>query len=125
MLSDSIAQMPSLESVKNAMLNSRFQILGIDNYFVQPDLQDKFLYCGKHHPELYFDEHLRNGISSFSSLGNQTEVERGLSLLKTDINNGTINSVIDAYTNDLGDYLYIIGKKPAVEKDNDSVITAS
>ena len=116
MLSDSIVQMPSLESVKNAMLKSHFQILGIDNYFVQPDLQDKFLYCGKHNPEFYFDEHIRNGISSFSSLANRTEVEEGLSQLKTDIDNGTINAVIDAYTNDLGDYLYIIGKKPAADK---------
>ncbi len=116
MMSDAIVQMPSLESVKNAMLKSHFQILGIDNYFVQSDLQDKFLYCGKHHPEVYFNQHIRNGISSFSSLANRTEVEEGLSQLKTDIDNGTINSVIDAYANDLGDYLYIIGKKPGADK---------
>lgn len=111
MLADSIVQMPDLESVEIAMNNSGIEILGIDKWFIQPDLQDKFLYCGKHNPELYFDKQIRCGISSFSSLANRSEVEQGLLKLREDINSGKINEIINSYANDLGDYLFIIGKR--------------
>lgn len=111
MLKDSIDQMPSLEKVEEAMTRNSIVITEIDKYFIQPDLQDKFLYCGKQNPELYFNEQIRNGISSFSSLANRDEVKQGLKKLRSDIENGKINEVIDSYDNDFGDYLYIIGKK--------------
>lgn len=111
MLKDSINQMPSLEKVEEAMTRNSIVITEIDKYFIQPDLQDKFLYCGKQNPELYFSEQIRNGISSFSSLANRDEVKQGLKKLRSDIENGKINEVIDSYDNDFGDYLYIIGKK--------------
>ena len=111
MLSDSIIQMPSYKSVESAMVNSGFEITTTEKYFIKPDLQDKFLYCGKHTPELYFDEAIRRGISSFSSLANREEVENGLRQLQKAIENGEIKRVIQSYENDLGDYLYIIGKK--------------
>ena len=113
MLRDSMIQMPTLESVENAMTNSSIKITGIDKYFIQPDLQDKFLYCGKHNPEIYFDEQIRNGISSFASLSNRIEVEQGLQKLRTSIDSGKINEVIRLYENESGDYLFINGKKPA------------
>lgn len=111
MLKDSIDQMPSLEKVEVAMTKSNFVITEIDKYFIQPDLQDKFLYCGKQNPELYFNKQIRNGISSFSSLANRTDVDQGLTKLKRDIDSGKINEIIEFYDNDLGDYLYIVGKK--------------
>lgn len=117
MLSDSIIQMPTLESVKTAIKNSGIELLGIDKYFIKPDLQDQFLYCRKHNPELYFDDQIRHGISSFSSLANRVEVEQGLSELRKDIDSGKINEIIKSYENDFGDYLYIIGKKPAGNKE--------
>ncbi len=110
-LLDSITQMPTLESVETAMKDSEIEILGTDKYFINPDLQDQFLYCGKQNPELYFDDQIRSGISSFSSLANRTEVEQGLSNLRKDIDNGKIKDIIKSYENDSGDYLYIIGKK--------------
>lgn len=111
MLKDSIIQMPSFEKVKEAMENARFELIRTEKYFIQPDLEDKFLYCGKHDPEMYFDEQIRNGISSFSSLSNKVEVEKGLSELKLDIETGKINKITRKYENQSGDYLYIIGKK--------------
>lgn len=112
MVSDSIVQMPTLKRVKNAMQASGLVHLGTDKYFIKPDLQDKFLYCGKQNPELYFDEQIRQGISSFSALANQKEVAHGLSQLRKDIDSGKILDIISEYENDLGDYLFIIGKKP-------------
>ena len=76
-------------------------------------MEDQFLYCGKQNPELYFDDKIRNGISSFSSLANQKEVEQGLKTLRKDMDSGKIKQIINLYENDLGDYLYIIGKKPS------------
>lgn len=113
MLSDSIIQMPTLEKVKTAMKDAGIEFLGTHKYFIKHDLEDHFLYCGKQNPELYFDEQIRHGISSFSSLSNRTEVEKGLSQLRKDIDNGKVGEVIRSYENNLADYLYIIGKKPA------------
>ncbi len=116
MLSDSIAQMPTLEHVKKAMRNNGIEVLKTYKYFIKPDLQDQFLYCGKQNPELYFDEQIRHGISSFSALSNRVEVAQGLSKLRKDIDSGKINEIIKSYKNDFGDYLYIVGKKLRINK---------
>ncbi|MBX2871560.1 MAG: class I SAM-dependent methyltransferase [Saprospiraceae bacterium] len=117
MLEDSIIQMPALAKVQQAMERAGFEVSTTEKYFIQPDLEDKFLYCGKHHPEMYFDPQIRNGISSFSSLSNKVEVEHGLTALKSDIDSGKINQIISRYENQLGDYLYIIGKKQTTEEE--------
>ncbi len=103
--------MPSFEKVEAAMLESNFKITGTEKYTIKPDLQDKFLYCGKLNPELYFDDSIRHGISSFSSLANRAEVSKGLAKLRADIEKGRIDEIVRRYDNDLGDYLYIMGEK--------------
>ncbi|MEM8510173.1 MAG: class I SAM-dependent methyltransferase [Bacteroidota bacterium] len=113
MLAASIAQMPTLEKVKIAMISGGIEFVGTDTYSIQPDLQDHFLYCGKHNPELYFNAQIRRGISSFSSIANSAEIETGLLQLRADIDSGKIDEIITSYKNDLGDYCYVIGKKPA------------
>src|SRR5690606_17469052 len=85
MLSASIIQMPALERIKSAMEASGIGISETEKYHVKPDLKDKFLYCGKHDPEIYLDKNIRAGISSFASLANHTEAESGLSKLREDI----------------------------------------
>jgi len=114
MLVDSIAQMPSLEKVTEAIAFSGLDLLSTHQYAIHPDLEDHFLYCGKHDPERYFDQRIRQGISSFSSLSNRDEVENGLAALRKDIDSGKVVEVIQSYENDLGDYLYLIGQKLAL-----------
>ncbi len=111
MLSASKATMPPLQNIKEAMKKAGIQLEKTVPYFVRPNLQDLFLYAGKHNPSLYFDEKVRHGISSFSSLANKEEVEKGLSALRTDIASGKIHEIIKRYENTLGDYLYVIGRK--------------
>lgn len=111
MLQDSIKQMPSLEAVTASILNAGLVLKNTDTYFIKPDLEDQFLYCGKNNPELYFNEQIRHGISSFSHLSNKTEVKQGLEQLRVDISNDIIKDVMESYNNDLGDYLYIIAEK--------------
>ncbi|MEJ5996442.1 hypothetical protein WG904_18585 [Pedobacter sp. Du54] len=77
MLNASIAQMPSLNRIKKAADEAKLKISGIEKYFIKDDLKDCFLYVGKNKPECYFDERIRNGISSFSSLANLNEVNKG------------------------------------------------
>ncbi|NMH86183.1 class I SAM-dependent methyltransferase [Flavivirga algicola] len=110
MLTDSIKQMPAFKNVEAAMENAGIEIYKTDKYFIKPDLQDHFLYCGKQNPELYFDDQVRHGISSFSSLANRKEVEQGLIDLRKDIDNGKFDKIAKDYQNNLGDYLYIIGR---------------
>lgn len=111
MLVDSIAQMPTLKRLQTLMKSAGFERLETEKYFIQPDLEDMFLYCGKHKPEMYFDLQIRKGISSFSSLSNKEEVEIGLSRLKLDVESGKIHEIICKYDNQLGDYLYLTGSK--------------
>lgn len=114
MLEDSIIQMPSLETLEQAMTSARLKITTTETYNIKPDLQDQFLYCGKHNPKLYFDESIRHGISSFSALANKEEVETGLFSLRTDIDHGKIDEIIKSYNNDFGDYLYIVAEKTEI-----------
>ncbi len=112
MLSDSIEQMPALSQVIPAMEENGLEVLNLEKYFVLDDLQDHFLYCGKYRPQLYLDPSIQRGISSFSSLALQEEVEQGIIRLKADIENGHIQELIEQYDNTWGDYLFIQAQKP-------------
>ena len=112
MLHSSIVQMPSLVDIQEAIRQTGLKITDIEKYFIKDDLQDCFLYVGKNNPDCYFDETIRHGISSFSSLANIEEVKQGLSKLKNDIDNQSFDKIKDQYANELGDYLFItIDKK--------------
>lgn len=111
MLNDSISQMPELANVKLALAKAGFLNIKQEPYFIQLDLEDLFLYSGKHKPELYFNAQVRHGISSFADLAHQDEIANGLKLLKNDIKTGALNKIIENYKNNLGDYLFIIGHK--------------
>jgi len=54
---------------------------------------------------------VRRGISTFSSLADPEEVERGCRQLAEDIESGRINEVTQGYETDDGDYLFVIEKK--------------
>jgi ubiquinone/menaquinone biosynthesis C-methylase UbiE len=120
MLRSSIVQMPSLNHIREAIEEAKLQISGIERYFIKDDLQDCFLYVGKNRPECYFDEQIRNGISSFASLANMEEVKQGLAKLRHDIQTDVFTQIKNTYENDLGDYLFI-----TVEKKDSSHISQS
>lgn len=107
MIHASIVQMPSLSDIQAAIAQTELEITHIEKYFVKDDLQDCFLYVGKNNPDRYFDETIRRGISSFSSLANMEEVQQGLSKLRSDIVSRAFDKMKDQYANDLGDYVFI------------------
>ena len=68
------------------------------------DLQDHFLYCGKHRPELYFDPAIRAGISSFADLCEPEEVTEGLARLRADLDAGRRPVERDALYNEIREW---------------------
>lgn len=108
LLETSIAQMPAMEAIEEAIGKSGLKIVETKKYSVKDDLQDGFLYIGKNRPELYFEEKIRNGISSFMSLSNAEEVGSGLEKLKSGIADGKFEKIKQRYENAFGDYLFIV-----------------
>ncbi len=106
MLEESILQMPSFNVVQNAATEAGFKVLAPEKYNIQDNLKDHFLYVGKNNPELYFQEKIRMGISSFADLANIEEVENELKRLDTDLKNGKFDIIKKAYENTNGDYLF-------------------
>ncbi|MCB0374581.1 MAG: class I SAM-dependent methyltransferase, partial [Sinomicrobium sp.] len=104
-------RMPSLESVTHVMKVAGFRSITTENYSVRPSLKDLFLYSGKQRPEIYLRPGVRNGISSFSDLANADEVRKGLEKLNADSSSRKIDTIIKRYENNVGDYIFIIGKK--------------
>lgn len=111
MLHASVTQMPALTDIEKAIAGTALKIATVEKYFVKDDLQDGFLYIGKNAPERYFDEAVRHGISSFSSLANAVEVESGLAQLRADIDSGAFEKVKAGYENETGDYLFVVLEK--------------
>lgn len=111
MLNASILQMPSLDRIIEATKKAGLELINTEKYFIRDDQQDHFLYVGKNRPELYFNEQVRKGISSFSSLSNITEVEQGLQKLQRDLNSKAFEAIKKNYNNNIGDYIFITFQK--------------
>lgn len=109
-ISEATDKMASLSTIESALKSAGFKITYTENYFVQDELQDLFLYSCKNKPHLCLDNKIRNGISTFRLTSNQEEVELGLRKLQKDIDNNTFESVKSKFENDLGDYLFILAE---------------
>lgn len=112
-ISLSAEQMPALELVADALSEAGFRSITTEDYFVREDLQDFFLYSGKHRPAMYLDKITRSGISTFSLLASKTEIETGCAKLEADIKQGRIKDVIKKYEHGGGDYKFVIAHKDA------------
>ncbi|MEM7371611.1 MAG: class I SAM-dependent methyltransferase [Bacteroidota bacterium] len=111
MMKDSNAFMHTEAQLLGAMKGAGWTNLEIEPYSVQSDLQDLFLYSGKYHPERYFDENFRNGISSFRLKANEQELESGLKQLRKDLDSGKWEEVVGQFDVEAGDYAFVVGEK--------------
>ncbi len=102
---------PTQKEMFELLHNAGFQNIKTEKYFIQNNLQDKFLYAYKNQPEKYLDENVRKGSSGFSKFCTTEELNKGLHLLANDITSGEINNIIKKYENDKGDYLFYIATK--------------
>ncbi|WP_018922678.1 class I SAM-dependent methyltransferase [Salsuginibacillus kocurii] len=110
-IKQSAEQMPTVEEVSKALRAAGFQVVGQETFLIQPDLEDFFLYSGKFDPNMYLDENVRSGISTFTNIATQKEVDEGCKRLEEDIETSAIENVKHSYSSDLGDYVYIIAEK--------------
>lgn len=108
----SIEQMPSKKIIEDSLLCAGFNDILWEPYEIQGDLQDFFLYIGKHHPEMYLDPQVRLGSSTFSSLADLDEVKEGCARLKADISSGRIYQIIKSYDSHEGDYMFGVARIP-------------
>ena len=110
-MAKSMEQMQAPELVQDSLTAAGFRVTFMEAYDVLPDLQDFFLYSGKHHPAMYLSKTVRKGISTFASLAEPGEVTLGCARLRADIESGRIDQVVKSYQHQLGDYLFIVCRK--------------
>ena len=107
----SAACLPSFASIEKAMVSARMVLTNKEPYSVRPDLKDLFLYSGKHRPSRYLDPDFRKGISTFSTLVEDEELEDGLGQLKEKIDSGEIDQIIEKHSHSSGDYIFLVYQK--------------
>lgn len=107
MLEKAALSIPPYDAIIATASRAGFEVLPPEKYFVQADLQDHFMYVGKHNPELYFDETVRRGISAFAVLSDKEEVAHGLARLRADMDSGAFADIRQQYENEDGDYLFM------------------
>ncbi len=108
---ESAKGLPAIELIEKAGRENGFKFIVREDYFVKEDIEDLFLQSGKHKPEIYFNEEVRKGISTFALNKDQKELQEGLEQLKKDIDSGNFNSVKQKYDNIIGDYCFLVFEK--------------
>ena len=103
--------MPALDLVTGALTQAGFTSIDTEGFDIRDDVQDFFLYSGKYRPEMYLNEGVRRGISTFARLADPEEVTSGCLRLAEDSQSGRIDEVRASYENQGRDYLLVIATK--------------
>ena len=107
MMARAIRKMPSEAAIREALVRSGFTSVDTTPFHVTNELQDLFLFSGKHRPAQYLDSAVRANISSFASLAPAAELHHGLLQLEADLQSGAFALVKERYAFKAGDYAYI------------------
>lgn len=105
----SAAALPDLKTISNTLSGVGFESIETESYTVREDLQDLFLYSGKHKPEIYLNESVRANISTFALLADASEVETGCGRLSADIESRKIWEIMERHRQ-TDDYLFVVAK---------------
>lgn len=114
MMKNSAVMMSSFSELQLALTTAGFHTVQKIPFLVSNQLQDWFLHAGKYRPEIYLDQNVRDGISSFHLFSKPDELTTGLKQLKNDIDSGDIHKIIENYATDQGDYLFVTAEKNAL-----------
>ena len=105
-------QMPLAAEVVRHLESAGFAAIELEPWEIPVDIQDWFLYAGKHRPEIYLDPAVRAGISTFAQgLITPEETAAGCARLEADIESGRFAEVAARYRHDRGDCLFIVATK--------------
>jgi ubiquinone/menaquinone biosynthesis C-methylase UbiE len=105
-----IEQMPDAGDLEQIMRLAGIAPVHREPFVVEPDIQDLFLYSGKHSPERYLDPQVRAGISTFATLADPAEVATGCERLATDLRTGRFRGSEAECPCSEGDYLFLVGQ---------------
>jgi ubiquinone/menaquinone biosynthesis C-methylase UbiE len=119
MVSRVAAQAYPLERIVAGLETAGFGNIRTEPYAVTPDVEDLFLYSGKHRPELYLNPAVRAGVWSFTTLASLEEEAAGCAALRRDLASGRVRTVMHEATREeesrgfistteAGDYLFVI-----------------
>ena len=114
MMERSSSRMPGKASVVGALRSAGFSAPEVSAFEVTNELQDLFLYSGKHRPSMYLDEKVRANISSFAVHCPSSELQHGLESLRSDVSDGRFQAVAEAYASTWGDYAFVLVSKPDI-----------
>jgi SAM-dependent methyltransferase len=105
-------QMPPASEVARHLERAGFTAIEFEPWEIPEDIQDWFLYAGKHRPEIYLDPAVRAGISTFAQgLITPEETATGCARLEADIKSGRFEEVAARYRHDRGDCLFVVATK--------------
>ena len=110
-MATAIGQMPTLGAVCDALRAAGFNHIGAESFLVTPALEDLFLYSGKYAPEIYLNDAVRRGISTFADLATPGEIISGCDALARDMESGRIDQVIEGCSSPCGDYTFVVAEK--------------
>jgi ubiquinone/menaquinone biosynthesis C-methylase UbiE len=117
------AQAYPLDRITVALGAAGFSHVRTEPYAVRPDVEDLFLYSGKHRPELYLNPAVRAGMWSFSTLAALAEEAAGCAELRRDLASSRVRMVMgdamrqesadapDAAAVPAGDYLFVVADR--------------
>jgi ubiquinone/menaquinone biosynthesis C-methylase UbiE len=105
-------QMPLAADIVRHLERAGFITITQEQWEIPEDIQDWFLYAGKHRPEIYLDPAVRAGISTFAQgLITPEETAIECALLEADIKSGRFAEVAAKFRHDCGDCLFIVATK--------------
>jgi ubiquinone/menaquinone biosynthesis C-methylase UbiE len=111
MIERTAAQAYPLARITRALQTAGFTRVATELYTVRSDLQDLFLYSGKHRPALYLNPAVRAGMWSFATLAPPEEETAGCDRLRHDVLSGDIAAAIQSADSSEGDYVFIVARR--------------
>jgi ubiquinone/menaquinone biosynthesis C-methylase UbiE len=113
MMQRSIEKMPTCAVVLDALHAAGFSAPQVVPFHVTNELQDGFLYSGKHRPGLYLHATARANDSSFAALCPPQELHHGRAALRADIESDRFGDIAARHADETGDYAFVFARKPA------------
>ena len=110
MMARAIQKILSETAIREALVRSGFTSAYTTPFHVTNELQDLFLFSGKHRPRQYLDPAVRASISSFANLAPAAELHDGLVQLAAAVQSGAFASVQARYASKAGDYAFVTAR---------------
>jgi ubiquinone/menaquinone biosynthesis C-methylase UbiE len=105
------SQAYSIGRITDALRAAGFSRVQTEPYAVKQDLEELFLYSGKHRPSLYLSPAIRAGMWSFANLAPPSEEAAGCAELRRDVESGKVGDVVAQCDDRLGDYLFVVAER--------------